>query len=171
MDTSVAVLLQAHEAEWDTTKRLLGLAPALYPGWLHLKSGIAQLEFYSGATVILQGPADLMLISHRGDCSRGRLRATVPPQAQGFTIGSPKLDLVDRGTEFGLRVTEGEQTEVHVFKGKVELYDDPPKPASRPMELTTGKSVRVDKPGGISPIPTDPAAFEIRRGSRSPGEG
>ena len=46
----------------------------------------------------------------------------MPPQAHGFAIGSPNLDLVDRGTEFGLQVGGG-KTEVHVFQGKVELYE------------------------------------------------
>ena len=86
-----------------------------------LKSGFAQIDFYSGATVILEGPAEFRLISRtEAYCTRGKLRATVPAQAQGFTIGSPKLDLIDRGTEFGLDV--GEKTQVHVFQGKVDVY-------------------------------------------------
>ena len=58
-------------------------------------------------------------------CARGKLRATVPPQAQGFAIGSPALDLIDRGTEFGLDVGDG-KTEVHVFQGQVDVYDPGP---------------------------------------------
>ena len=86
-----------------------------------MKAGVAHLEFYSGATVILEAPAEFDLISRtQAYCRRGKLRAIVPPQAEGFTIGSPVMDLVDRGTEFGLQVGAGDATEVHVFQGKVE---------------------------------------------------
>ena len=72
-----------------------------------------------------------------------------------FTIGSPRMDLVDRGTEFGLQVGAEGKTEVHVFQGKVELYDANTNqaPASR-RELTTG--------GGLSLTTTDASgAFQL----------
>ena len=101
---------------------VLLLHAALPPGRLVLKTGHAQIEFYSGATVILEGPAEFRVVSRtEGYCASGKLRATVPPQAHGFRIGSPSVNLVDRGTEFGLNVTGG-KTAVHVFKGEVHLY-------------------------------------------------
>jgi hypothetical protein len=164
VDDSVAVLLRVHGAVWEDSEVPTRPGAALPRGWLHLKSGVAHLEFYSGATVILEGPADFRLISRtEAYCLRGKLRATVPPQAQGFTIGSPKLNLVDRGTEFGLQVGDKDATEVHVFQGKVELYDAPGR-AAPSKELTTGKGVRLNGPDGLSPIPTDPAAFQTAEG-------
>jgi hypothetical protein len=160
-DETVAVLLQAPGAEWDEVGQPPRIGSPLLPGWLRLKSGFAHVEFYNGATVILQGPAELQLISRsEAYCARGKLRATVPPQAQGFRINTPKLDLVDRGTEFGLQVDAADKTEIHVFQGKVELYDaasnrQPP----APKELTTGQGVRLDGPDGLRPIKTDPNAF------------
>jgi ferric-dicitrate binding protein FerR (iron transport regulator) len=160
-DDSVAVLLQAPGARWDETDRPLRPGAPLRAGRLRLQSGSAHIQFYSGATVLLEGPADFRLISpHEAYCARGRLRATVPPQAQGFTIGSPKLDLVDVGTEFGLRVDGGDQTEVHVFQGKVELYEaGANREAAARQELTTGRGLRLDGPGAGTAIVADPAAF------------
>jgi hypothetical protein len=125
-----------------------------------LKSGIAQIEFYSGATVILQGPADFRLItSTEAFCAAGKLWATVPPQAEGFTIGSPRWDLVDRGTEFGLEV-RADKTDVHVFQGRVDLYDAGSNRAEETRrELTTGRGLSLDGPGDARPIKSDPAAF------------
>jgi hypothetical protein len=135
----------------------------LWPGWFRLKSGFAHIEFYSGATVILEGPADLQIVSRdEAFCARGKLRATVPPQATGFAIGAPGLDLVDRGTEFGLAVGgAADRTEVHVFQGKVELYDPKAKraPDAR-KELLTGQGVRLDKPGQFQPIAVSPSTFK-----------
>jgi hypothetical protein len=160
IDESVAVLLQAPGADWGETDPPPRLGAPLSPGWLHLKSGLAQLEFYSGATVILEGPADLQLLS-TGDahCTRGKLRVTVPRQARGFTITTPKFDLVDRGTEFGLSVNP-ERTEVHVFKGLVELYNAGGDRRSKPeQELTTGRALRLEEPGAALAIASDSTAF------------
>jgi hypothetical protein len=161
IDNTVAVLLQAAGAQWEQTGLPVRPGAALPPGWLRLKSGLAQIEFYNGATVLLEGPAELQLISRtQAFCARGKLRAVVPPQAHGFSIGSPKLDLVDRGTEFGMEVGAGGQTEVHVFQGKVELYDPAAGGKEPRHELTTGQGVRVDGPGEARPIQPNPAAFQ-----------
>ncbi len=164
-DATVAVLLQAPGAEWAETSSLMRAGTPLSPGWLRLKSGFAQIEFYSGATVILEGPAELQLISRmEAYCARGKLRATVPPEAQGFTISSPELALVDRGTEFGLQVGASGKTEVHVFQGKVELYDPGANREAKPQkELTTGQGLHLDGPGVVRPIESNSADFRTAR--------
>jgi hypothetical protein len=161
LEDSVAVLLQAPGAVWGESELPTRVGAPLSPGRLSLKSGFAHIEFYCGATVILEGPAEFRLVSRtEGFCERGKLRASVPPQAQGFTIGSPKLDLVDRGTEFGLLVNEAGKTEVHVFAGKVDLYDPGSTHEAAPRhELTTGRGLRLDEPGAGQPIPSDAEAF------------
>jgi hypothetical protein len=159
IDASVAVFLRAHAAEWEEADPPLRRGAPLSPGRLRLKSGVAQIEFYSGATVILEGPADFRLVSSReAYCALGKLRVIVPPQARGFTVGSPRLDVVDRGTEFGLRVS-GDRTEVHVFQGSVALYDaGSGRSASGRRELKAGRGLRLDGPAS-RPIESDPGAF------------
>jgi hypothetical protein len=165
MDDSVAVLLQAPGAEWEKTGMPTRVGAPLPAGMLRLKSGLAHLQFYCGATVILEGPAEFQLISRtKAYCASGKLRATVPAQAQGFTIGSPKLEVVDRGTEFGLQVGAGGKTEVHVFQGKVELYDPSGQPKPKPhQELTTGQAVRLEGAGGVQPIKLNPEGFQTAK--------
>jgi hypothetical protein len=163
VDYSVAVLLQAPGARWHSSDSPPHAGEPLTPGWLHLESGLAQIEFYNGATVILEGPAEFQLVSRtEAFCASGKLRALVPPQARGFTIRSPNLDLVDRGTEFGFQVGHPEsRTEVHVFQGKVELYDPGAKIDQAPhRDLTTGEGVRLDTPGALQPIKPDQGAFQ-----------
>jgi hypothetical protein len=161
VDDTVAVLLQAHEAEWEKTDLPTRMGSPLRPGVLRLKSGVAHIEFYSGATVILQGPAEFRLISRtKAFCVRGKLRATVPAQAHGFTIGSPALDLVDLGTEFGMQVDGQDKTEVHVFEGKVELQNTgTERQALVPKELTIGQGVRVEGANMLRPIKANSTAF------------
>jgi hypothetical protein len=149
------VLLKAPGAVWEDTASPPRAGAPLAPGWFRLKSGVADIEFYSGARVILQGPARLKLVSRmEAYCAEGKLRATVPSHAQGFTIRSPKLDLVDRGTEFGMQVGDGERTEVHVFQGKVELFAPGADPkTARHLDLEKEQAVRLDQPGDYQTVP------------------
>jgi Concanavalin A-like lectin/glucanases superfamily len=158
-DDSIAILAQTSGAEWEETGLPTHSGAPLPAGRLVLKAGVAQIEFYSGATVILEGPADFRLDSaSQAYCTRGKLRVTVPPQAQGFTVGSPAMDLIDRGTEFGMRIDPAMPSEVHVFQGKVEVHEPGSRTAGM-QELTTGNGVRVARPGVFEAIPADSAAF------------
>lgn len=96
----------------------------LEPGSLTLDAGLLALEFYSGASVLVESPAQLELIdSMTVVCRFGKVTARVPSQATGFTIRSPQTEVVDLGTEFGMDVSADGETSVHVFDGEVELYD------------------------------------------------
>jgi len=118
---AVAMLDRAVDAQWNSRDEAPRLGAPLEPGWLRLKSGLAQLVFYSGARVVIEGPTELELISPGGAfCRNGRLTAEVPPQAKGFRVSSPQMKVTDLGTAFGLDVKE-RQTELHVFKGTVEF--------------------------------------------------
>jgi hypothetical protein len=158
IDTTVAVLLQAPGAVWEGSPVRPGTT--LSRGRIRLKSGFAHLEFYSGATVILEGPADFEILSaSEAFCTRGKLRATVPPQAQGFTIRSPSMDVIDRGTEFGFQVGDDNKAEVHVFQGKVE-WSGAGADATERKELTTGNAIRLHGTEPPSAIRPDTKAFQ-----------
>lgn len=97
---------------------------ALAAGPIHLESGLVQIEFFSGASVIVEGPAQLDLKSSwLIECQRGRLRTFVPEPAQGFTILTPEYQAVDLGTEFALSVNEDGHSELHVVDGEVRIDD------------------------------------------------
>ncbi|MFO0810715.1 MAG: LamG-like jellyroll fold domain-containing protein [Gemmataceae bacterium] len=164
-DDGVAVLLQSFGAVWEDTGLPTRPGATLRPGRLVLKSGVVHVQFYSGATVVLEGPADFRLVGPlEAYCARGKLRATVPPHAQGFTVGTPKLDLIDRGTEFGVSVGSDAATEVHVFQGSVELYDaGTGRSAAQKQELTTGRGMRVAGAAAGQPIVSDSASFVTAR--------
>jgi len=148
-----AVLTRALDTHWEGTAPAVGAV--LPKRRLALEAGVVQVEFFSGARVILEGPADFELVSsNEGLCRYGKLRAFVPPQAQGFTIRTADLKLVDRGTEFGLRLDRGGAAEVHVFQGLVEVHT-----RSSHVDLAVGDALRMPNDGSTQPIPADPRAF------------
>jgi hypothetical protein len=93
----------------------------LPPCRLHLRSGRVTLSLLSGVVLIVEGPADLDLVStERVFCREGRLRTRVPKGAEGLVIASPSSAVLDLGTEFGLNVEPGGRSRVKVFKGRAE---------------------------------------------------
>ena len=117
-------------------------------------AGILQLEFYGGATVVVEGPAEIEILDEsRVVCRFGRLRAHVPDQARGFAVLAPSFELVDLGTEFGLDVSDDGAAEVHVFDGKVELYDaESNRSQASRRELNAGEALTVARDGSSKPI-------------------
>ncbi len=121
-DDGVAVITRASGIQWADRAVCYRLGDRVPVGKLQVKTGTMQIEFYSGATIILEGPANLDIRSaNEAFCHFGKVRGSVPPQAVGFTISTPEYDLVDLGTEFGISVEPNGISEVHVFDGEVEL--------------------------------------------------
>lgn len=133
----VAVLTRALDVKWGDSPDLKP-GDAIPAGRFHMEAGFAQIEFFCGATVIVEGPADLDLKSPvLAQVREGRLRAQVPPAARGFTLQLEDLTVVDLGTEFGLSVTDA-GTNVQVFDGEVELHS-----ADLPRRLlTAGQAIQ-----------------------------
>lgn len=146
---SVAVLTRGVSLEWESEPITPGTP--LSPGILRLKSGIAQIEFYEGARVLIEGPSQFELVSSgEATFTLGKLRAEVPPQAKGFRINTPTGQIVDLGTEFGLEIGESD-TKVHVFKGEIELHS----PSAEIQPLTEGQAASfAGKPQLLKADPT-----------------
>lgn len=149
---AVAMLNRVADAVWQQAGEPPRPGGPLEPGWLRLKSGLVQIVFYSGARLVVEGPAELQLVS-AGEvvCLGGRLIAEVPPPAKGFRVRTPQLTLTDLGTVFGVDVIARE-TELHVFKGSVEFHA--PDSAAR-QTLGEGQGAGAD---GAAPARIFPAS-------------
>lgn len=119
---TVAVLTHSADAVWADASEARQRGESLAAGWLHLKSGAVQIEFSRGASIVLEGPADLQLLNDNAAfLDHGKLRAQVPEPAHGFTVRTDKFSVVDYGTEFGCNLPLVGAPEVHVFNGLVGL--------------------------------------------------
>ena len=135
-----AVLTQSVDITWRSPERKPGYLVGVER--LAIDKGLLQLEFFSGATVVVQGPAELELESSwRAVCSRGKARVLVPPQARGFTLSTPGREVVDLGTEFAVHVDERGQSDVHVLDGEVSLAKKSLHQENQ-IQLLAGKSAR-----------------------------
>jgi hypothetical protein len=153
---AVALLSQTADAQWRTPSETPRLGAPLEPGWLRLEAGLAEVVLYCGARLVLEGPAELQLISAtQVFCSRGRITAEVPPQARGFKLDTSFGSVTDHGSSFGVQVTDHE-TELHAFRGTVKLrtangaVDQP---------LTEGSGIVIESSHARRPIAANRAAF------------
>ena len=150
LDEGVAVVTQSYGAQWSGQTQLT-IGSSVSPGTVTLDTGLIQVEFYRGAVVVVEGPAELEFVSaDQLICRRGRLRARVPQQAEGFAVLSPKVELVDLGTEFGMDVASDGSASVHVFDGKVELYESgTDRAVSTRVEFTKDEGAVISASGEI----------------------
>jgi len=181
-----ATLTSATDAHW------LGEIPtqgeALPPGQrLVLERGSATVAFRSQARVVFEAPVQFEIVD-QGACRlvSGKLTAHVPDPAKGFQVHTPNSTVTDLGTEFGVyvkigiedqpAVDEQEQpatsvppptpvTEVHVFRGQVELAQAPSEPSTlhHPPStiLSAGQAVTISD-NKVEPLPAaDPFKFAI----------
>jgi len=139
--SAVAMLTRTVEARWVTNASRQRIGGALDPGWLRLESGLAQVVFYSGSRVVIEGPAELRLVSpNEAFLKDGRLLAEVPTPARGFHLNTEEVEITDLGTSFGAEVAGG-HTEVHVFNGEVELRTK----AGQTQTLTETQAIRIQE--------------------------
>lgn len=155
MAQGVAIVTRLVDVEWGPEQKRLEIGDPILPGRLAIESGYAQIEFYCGAAVILEGPAELDLKSPVLAYVRsGRLRAQVPPAARGFTLEVEDLKVVDLGTEFGLSVTDAGAS-IQVFDGEVELQQT----AQADRLLSAGEALLHTPAGAFQETESTPTEF------------
>lgn len=149
-----------HQPTWRSADRAVGLIEPLFAGsTLDLKSGLVELRYDCGASVLLEGPAVLQIDSaSSARLVRGRLTARVEKPAGGqaeelsvrlFSVHTPQASVHDLGTEFGVEVRERGAADVHVFDGLVELAAATPAAPQVPVRLGAGEAAGIDEAGRI----------------------
>jgi hypothetical protein len=124
-------------------------------GPYELRSGIIELQSNSGVILTLEAPASFTLLDDDGmRMDDGRVAAHVPEKATGFRVEIPNGTVIDLGTDFAIEAVEGEKSEVHVFKGEVEIKLTGAKAVgASPLHLSTGEAAKIDfvtgMPAGI----------------------
>jgi hypothetical protein len=159
--TNIAVLTRTIDPVWGPTKLPTEVGSALPAGRLRLKSGLIQLEFYGGAIVVLEGPADFELLAiDRASCRQGKLRVRAPLESSQFSVTTPNASVVDLGTEFGIQVDASGESEIQVFEGSVALHDKAADPPAAPgREVMMGQGVRINTSGVLRSIAVNPRSF------------
>lgn len=128
---------------------------SLQPGQFKLLSGAVQIDFFSGATMLIAEAAEVNLISSwEAECAHGKVTMRVPPPAIGFRLNMPEMKVVDLGTEFAVQVDGGESS-LHVFEGEVEAHV----PGSQMQVIREGNSLKKARNRGVVAGVSTPTDF------------
>lgn len=155
----VAILVQTQNARWAGSTLPTAENAPLGRGTLALVEGMATLKFASGATLTLEAPTRLEILSAM-HCRliEGSVTAEVPESAHGFRVDTSDLKVVDLGTRFGVTAGSAGNSHVFVFEGEVTLSDGK---SAEPRHLGEGKSFHVDAQPGV--VGTEPARFQLEQ--------
>lgn len=155
-DSGFAVLTRVVEPAW-TSDAKPSESDFLNADTYAFASGMAQVEFLSGVSVVLEGDSSFEIISaDEMKLTKGKIRAHVPPPAIGFKIHTPHGTVLDLGTEFALDLTSPEP-ELHVIDGEVEWH---PEGSGKETLLTEGQALSLDE---SKPIATEADRFTSAR--------
>lgn len=128
-----------------------------------LESGVLQIDLNSGAQAIIEGPAVFSTESSmRFILNEGRLSAKVPPEANNFTVATSGLEIVDRGTAFGVEIDGRSNADIHVFEGRVDAFTQHNVPNKPPklLAMKSGQAAFVDCTNGtFEDCPIDASRF------------
>jgi hypothetical protein len=151
---SVAVVTDMQGASWIGMDHQPRIGSGLRRQIVRLAAGVAEIGFHGGASVILQGPAELEIVNAgSAHLLSGRMVARAPDGAHGFTVEAGGMNIVDLGTEFGVVANNG-TAEVQVFEGVVEAGLKGAALEAR-QRLGMGEGARLEEGKGL----VEPAVF------------
>lgn len=159
--SQVAWLVNAQNCTWARGEPPTDLRPGKL---LSIERGLAEFRFQCGAQVILEGPAQLELLSgSSARLHRGKLTVRVPSGESGFEVLSLQGKVVDLGTEFGIAVSDAGATSVRVFEGRVEVQPAGAAPAAA-VSLTRDQVAQIaDGKVTVNIAPDDPGSGDFVR--------
>lgn len=118
--SSYATVVATENVEWrDGTHFEVG--ERLGGEWIGVEEGVVQLAYSSSAVMKIEGPAEFRVNGDRNcELRLGSVLAYVPPDAHGFTVDTPKMLVVDRGTSFRVDVSAENDASLQVLEGMVD---------------------------------------------------
>jgi hypothetical protein len=133
--------------------------PELYPGSYTMEKGLIELVFMDGGKVVIEAPSEFVIENaSRIYLLKGQLTALVENKRKPFVVRTLNSNIIDLGTEFGVRANADGTMETHVFQGKVRLEsNEQPKQAA--LMLESGQAARADSGGILTRREADPLQF------------
>lgn len=148
-------LLDFHEVRWQSEPTWDASGLRLLSDRLTTLSGQVAVKLENGIDVLLDGAADLQILSAgQIACHRGRLSLDVPPQPEPFRVRLPQYTILVLGTSFDIRVDAAGST-IHLKRGRVAIEGLP----SSPFYLEAGGALTVSPAMEVKSFAASPEAM------------
>ena len=160
----VADMTHQLDPKWDRDLEYPYNDGRMKEGRYRLTAGTVEMRLYEGARVVIEGPAEWSLNDiDEVSLYWGKAFAKVPPAAIGFTMNVAGAKFVDLGTEFGAQSYIGGRSELHVIRGKVQLFSESDENSKSSQTIGQGQAAHYDLDSGmVQTIPIKKHAF-VRR--------
>lgn len=145
IDGFAAQLTGTFQAKWTDTANSPVVRQYLHPNEvLQLRDGMAELCFFSGTKLIIEGPCEFKVDSkNAGTLERGRILVGNSGRKAGFHINTPRAVAIDLGGEFGIEVSESGEAQVHVLDGVVQVALIEGNKPAKSVHLVTNESLLI----------------------------
>lgn len=161
-----AVVTHVTDIRQDPHDEPLKVGTRLKPGVLELRQGELQIDFLGGTRLLLKAPAELHVLSNSSaTIVSGSVAARVTEGAGKFVLGAPDAAMVNLGTEFAVNVDARGDSDVHVYRGEVEVsLLGPDGNTLSSQQLLQKETVHVDRASRtVRPINTNLNMFAAVR--------
>jgi hypothetical protein len=158
----VASLVDQLNVQWTSSETAPKTGSRLWTNArpLHLQKGIVKIHYDDGVEMLVEGPAVFKIEQWGVNVEYGRVYGRVSENGLGFTVKTPTSTFVDLGTEFGVMADVNGSSELHVFKGKVQLFADSNHDSRVGRIVTENEAVWYNaNTGRIETIPNQKKAF------------
>lgn len=145
---TLARITQMRSAQVPAQATAFQTGQELNPGRVTLVAGAVEITLSNGVTLVFEGPGEIELLTPmRAVLHAGQAVVRVPEGAKGFQLETAGAQVVDLGTEFGVKCGPGGTTDVLVFDGAV-LASAAQASAGFPHQLAAGHATRftLDRP-------------------------
>ena len=165
-DRAIArVIRQSIDTHWSNTNGKKVANPNIESlDWCELNRGMVQIEFRKGATALVEGPAQFRVLNENSlQMKSGKISASVPDPAHGFTVLAPNVKVVDLGTEFGVDASRLDETSVQVTSGRVAVTTfDPDGFELEQKELIEEQCFTVSRAGNLEEVRFGSVKFPVK---------
>lgn len=118
----VATLTRSNDCVWGGDTEPLFSGQRLLTKDLYLETGTAEFRFDSGIRLVLKGPTKIHINSaNSAIVDSGEVVLHGYESAPEFALTTPQATFFDIGTEYGTKVEDNGDTELHVFQGSVRV--------------------------------------------------
>ncbi|QDT96147.1 FecR family protein [Gimesia aquarii] len=139
----VATLTRSNNCVWGGDTEPLFSGQRLLTKDLYLETGTAEFRFDSGIRLVLKGPTKIHINSaNSAIVDSGEVVLHGYESAPEFALTTPQATFFDIGTEYGTKVEDNGDTELHVFQGSVRVE---PSGKSKDLIVNQGKARDITK--------------------------
>lgn len=120
--TYLATLTRSTDCVWGSESPPEFSGQRLMSEDLVLEQGVAEFRFDTGVRLIIEGPTKINLVtSSRAKLDYGKIVLHGYEPAPEFSLITPLLTFQDIGTEYGARIHQDGEVDLHVFEGAVRV--------------------------------------------------